>query len=216
MDRRCSSIDVEENTWNRWCTTANEVECSWWGDSAIPSDSDLGTRDVELCTSGRIHGEVGVSFVEGNNLSPKEIVSGSQARRQLEIVLSSIGNQLLNSPLAIREPIFSKLGPNRTTALRGAWNNLDSHRALVREDNNIIPSIVVKPLKGVTAGDSNARSDRFVVDIAIDCSRANILHRGVAARCQSHFIYFSLSKTQIHTLVGDGCNCFYHHPGKLH
>jgi hypothetical protein len=134
-----------------------------------------------LSTTGGVGVNRGVGLVVSNDLGAEEVVAGGEGFWELNRVLSTVGYELLDSPLSVGESLMSDLGPDGSVAVGGSFGNVDKNWALVGKINNVIVSVVVVPfeINLVTGLDVDAGSNETVVVVAVDVGLLKVLDRRV-------------------------------------
>jgi hypothetical protein len=113
------------------------------------SDVDLNTAGVELRTSSRVDIESGVCLVKRNDLLSNQILAGSECRRQGEVFLALVGNQLIDCPGSTVIPLLSYLGPDCTRPVGcGVWGDIGDDGALVRGIDDVVTTGIMIPFEG--------------------------------------------------------------------
>lgn len=181
-----SSVDVEDDAGVAVGVTGVDVEVLAGDDSARTGDLKLNAGRIELSTAGGVGVEGGIGLVESNDLLPDQILAGGKVGGNSESVLAVVGNDLVNSPLAVRKSILSNLGPNATNSVaRGERSNVCNDGARVRTVDNVIVAGVVEPLKvdlGASRGLDERRSGLATVGTANKIGAGKVLDGAVVRR----------------------------------
>lgn len=92
-------------------------------------------------------------------------------------MLSIVGLQVLDGPLAVGKALLSNLGPSSAVSVRGNVGDMDSDGTLVGAVNDIVVPVVVEPLdvKLITGLCGDKGRNGAVVDVAVDIGRLDIL-----------------------------------------
>ena len=91
--------------------------------------------------------------MERNDLGADQVLAGGEVG-QRDAVLALVGDEVLNSPLAVGKTISGELGPDGTLTVRLSRGNVDHDGALVRGSDGLISvtrdggRVVVVPLEG--------------------------------------------------------------------
>jgi len=116
--------------------------------------------------------------VMGNDFCTKEVIAWSESRGQSAAVLATVGNELVNCPLATAQTILAKLRPDSTVTIARGSGNVNNDGTLVGSSNDIVTPTVVVPFKGnrISSLGGDRASYITVVHVAVDLGSRNILH----------------------------------------
>jgi hypothetical protein len=143
-----TTVDVEQNTGVRGGVGLGHIHAGS-GESlgTGASNLDLTAAVVELGTLGA------VALVESNHLGADQVLTSGEAGKS-DAVLALVGDEVLNSPLAVGKTISRDLGPDGTLTVGLGRGNVDHDGALVRGSDGLISitrdgsRVVVVPLEG--------------------------------------------------------------------
>jgi len=182
--RRCvGAVKVEDNARIGIFVGAREGNTRRKGSGARRSYTDLNAAHIELNATGRVLIIPRVSLMESNQFGSKKIISGRDVW-DCDSVLSTGGNEFIDTPLAATVSILEQLHPDIAGAVRRGRSNVNQDGAFVRRCNDIIIPVVVIPFKGnlVAALDIKSGGNCAVVDVASHGRRIDVFDGIVIGR----------------------------------
>lgn len=123
--------------------------------------------------------------MEGDDLGTEEVLARSEVG-QGNAVLATVGDEVVNSPLAVCVALLSELDPHITRTVGGSRSNVGKDGTVVGLGDDVVrrAGVVVVPLKGdlVTTLDLDRLSRSRVVDVASHGLGGNISDGVVVGR----------------------------------
>ena len=127
-----AGVDVEEDTGVGGRVGLGHVDTSAGeGGRAGAGDLDLTATVVELGTT------LAVGLVESNDLRADQVVTSSEVGKG-DGDLTLVGDEVLNSPLAVGETVLVELGPDGTLTVGVSRGNVDHDGTLVRGGDRLV------------------------------------------------------------------------------
>jgi len=209
------SVDVEDNAGVRVSVPGVEVEVLVGNGASGASDLDLNAAGVELSAAGGVGTEGIVGLVVGDDLLADQVLASGEVGRQGELLLASVGNQLVNSPETRGTVIalLSDLGPDGANAIGGCvGSNVGDDGTLVRAVDDVVAAGVVVPLEGQGVASSRLDKGRHflaTVDVAHEIRAGEILDRAVVGRgsdvdISAIALVDAVDEDAVHSRVGRG------------
>ncbi|GKT62911.1 uncharacterized protein LOC107566375 [Colletotrichum tofieldiae] len=179
----CDQHEVVVDTGVGVGVASGEVEVLGRNVGTGTSNLDLDAGGVELSTAGGVDVVGGVGLVVGNDLLADEVLAGLQGRGNLDgLGHTSVGNESLNSPLAVLVALLANLGPDSASGGLAVGGDVGDDGTLVGKVDDVVARGVVVPLNGdlVTSGNRDeVRHSLGTVDVADDVGALEVLDRGV-------------------------------------